>query len=270
MNKIWKRYKYWYIGIILIILCMMAYGLYTYNIYTIRNIFMQGLVFNVDSSYKLKSTDMLVNLKFHVSEDKLKKKESYFKFYNKNRMEILEVKIYKNKNNDYHYAINDKFLYNKRKIDSFMKMFCFEYTNQCGITFAFSKNEVIYQLPEEISFVTLDNIPIGFTTVLFDYENKIIGAEIAKEINNIQYEYNKNHVKVCTKFDTFKYTEALRISTINMKNEVVQKVCTKEEIDGECCELNEDMEQFKGISVLHWKGSWNEGFFKEYSIELKK
>jgi CHASE3 domain sensor protein len=42
------------------------YGLYKYNIVTISNIFMQGLVVNVSPEHKIKNINMLVNLKFHV------------------------------------------------------------------------------------------------------------------------------------------------------------------------------------------------------------
>lgn len=249
------------------IIVMLAHEIYNNNIYTIRNIFMQGLLVNLTPDYKIQNMNILVNLKFHVSANKIEKPQSFFKFYNKAGVEIFEVKIYESEKGIYHYQLNNAFLRIPRQTDSFMKMFCSSWTNQCGITFAFSKNEAKYNLPEDINSITLDNQSINFSTVLYDYKN--INTQVAQDATQLTYEYDNNHVKVCTKFDSFKYTEALRITTLNKSNETIQKVCTKEDTEGSCCEIKGDNTQYNKISVLHWKGSWNEGKFIEYGINLK-
>lgn len=246
------------------------YGLYKYNIVTIPNILMQGLVVNITPEYKIKNIDILVNLKFHVSQQQLKKPESVFKFFNEKNEQIFEVKVKQNKDNTqvYHYELSKNYLKNPRNNDSFLQMFCNSWTNRCGVTFAFSKHEALFSLPEDISKVTLDNEEITFTEKLYDYQQKTINQEIAKTITGLKYSYNDQNIKVCTNFDSIEYTEALRITTKHNES-VLQKVCTKEDTNGMCCELKGDTTKFESISVLHWKGSWNEGKFAEYSIQLK-
>lgn len=251
-----------------ILVLFLGYQLYANNIYTIRTIFMQGVLVNLTPEYKISTMNILVNLKFHLAGHKIKKPQTLFKFYNKEHKEVFEIKIYETQKGIYHYNLNNQYMARPRQTDSFMKMFCSSWTGQCGITFAFSKNEPIYNLPEDISYVTIDNEATSYSTVIYDYKN--IGQDIIEQGKNIKYEYDQNHVKICTKFDSFKYTEALRITTLNSNNETVQKVCTKEDTNGSCCEIRGDNSQYRQISILHWKGSWNEGKFIEYGIDLKK
>jgi hypothetical protein len=248
----------------------LVYQLYVNNIYTVRNILMTGLLINLSPDSQLKSIKPLVNLKFHISKDKIKKLQSVFKFYNSQKQQIFEVKIYQSPEDRaiYHYQINNKFLAKKRTTDSFMKMFCQSWTQQCGITFAFSKDEPIANLPEDIKKITLDDNDIDFSTVLYDYSKKDMREEIANTASHLKYEYDNDHIKVCTQFDKIKYTEALRITTLN-NNQTQQKVCTKEDTNGMCCEIKGNINDFSNVSVLHWKGSWNEGKFTEYGIDLK-
>lgn len=246
------------------------YFLYKHNVITIPNIFMQGLVINITPEHKIKNIDMLVNLKFHISEKKLKKPISVFKFFNAANKQIFEVVVQQEYHNSkvYHYQLSKEYLKKSRENNSFLKMFCNSWTHQCGITFAFSKYEPLFNLPEDIKRVTLDNEEINFTYKNYDYTQNAINHEIAQKITDLKYEYTEKHIKVCTKFDSFQYTEALRITTKKNDN-VMQKVCTKEDTHGMCCELIEDTKKFESISILHWKGSWNQGKFTEYSIEIK-
>ena len=73
---------------------LVGYQFHKNNIYTIRTIFMQGLLVNLTPDYKIKNMNMLVNLKFHIAANKIQKPQSLFKFYNNKHEQIFEIKIY--------------------------------------------------------------------------------------------------------------------------------------------------------------------------------
>lgn len=255
----------WYFGFLLLSIAVYE-SLFRFNFVKRDNLLVEGQLFQLNGEKKIIHQATLVNFKFNIAAEIILKERNSFDFYHENE-KVFSISTYKKKD-DYFYRIDPEFLRNPRETDSFLETFC-DSGNSCHITFAFLKDEPkTEKLIDKIKTIKLNGKKLNFEKISYDYGSEGIGA-IQNDIKNFTYSFSKDLIRACAKFDHFYFDETLRITTVTKELEMHQIVEEKYYSSEECISLKDNFDKYKSISILHWKGDWNKGFFREYSIQLK-